>query len=97
MVKQKQQQSGDTSPVLRDDMFTYDVVKVKTMPCFHCNKTSVVTVPKDGYEQWKAGTYVQEAFPEMKSETRELLVSGTHPECWLIIFADDEGDDCDES
>jgi len=28
------------------------------------------------------GEFVQNVFPEMSPEDRELLISGTHPACW---------------
>ena len=33
---------------------------------------------------------IQHAFPEMPMETRELLISGTHPECWDSLYKDED-------
>jgi hypothetical protein len=45
-------------------------------------------VDGDRYREWQRGTYVQRAFPEMPDDRRELLVSGTHPECWALLGDD---------
>lgn len=61
-------------------------VDVLCPPCCVCGEQAVVTVTKDGLEAWRGGAYVQRAFPEMKPDQRELLVSGTHPKCWDELF-----------
>lgn len=66
---------------------------IRTEICQVCGQAAVVAVSDEGYEKWKAGAFVQEAFPELSSGARELLISGTHPECWDSLFADDEEDD----
>jgi hypothetical protein len=50
--------------------------------CGYCDKSSVVLVPTDRFKS------VQHAFPELSEVVRELLMSGTHPECWEAMFAD---------
>lgn len=66
---------------------------IRTETCQVCGQASVVAVSDEGYEKWKAGAFVQDAFPELAAGARELLISGTHPECWDVLFADDEEDD----
>ena len=61
-----------------------------TKPCIHCNKTSSLTVDADGYRQWVSGALIQDAFPDMDADNRELLISGTHPACWDTMFGDDQ-------
>lgn len=63
-------------------------VKVQTPRCSECHRTSVVELPLLGYEAWAAGAFVQDAFPGMPREEREMLITGTHPACWDAIFAD---------
>ena len=59
-----------------------------TPACGCCGKSSVVLVPTDRLLRWRAGQHVQHAFPELSEVVRELLMSGTHPECWDAMFAD---------
>lgn len=44
------------------------------------------------YPQHKAyvekTAYVQDIFPHIPKEEREMLISGTHPECWNEMFGD---------
>ena len=64
------------------------IIEVRTPRCCVCNKSSVIEVDGDRYREWQRGTYVQRAFPEMPDDRRELLVSGTHPECWALLGDD---------
>jgi len=59
-----------------------------TPVCGRCDKSSVVLVPTDRFKSWQSGQHVQNAFPELSEVVRELLMSGTHPECWEAMFAD---------
>ena len=43
-------------------------------------------VNREGFEKYRDGALVQNAFPEMSREDRELLISGTTPEEWEDIF-----------
>jgi hypothetical protein len=63
--------------------------------CTLCTKDSFVeNVPAKRLELWQAGEYPQRAFPNMSAADREILLSGTHDECWQKAFPpDDEGDE----
>lgn len=63
-----------------------EMVEVKTKPCSLCGKESIVEVPKAGFDAYKAGAHVQNAFPHLHANVREMLISGTHPECWDKMF-----------
>lgn len=45
------------------------------------------------FKAWQAGAFVQDAFPDMSASEREVLVSGTHAECWNQMFPPDEDDE----
>lgn len=72
-----------------------------TKRCFHCGKDSEITITTAQYEAWVVNDgYIQDIFPEMTNEDREVLISGTHPKCWEEMFPiieDDEFDDIDYS
>lgn len=64
--------------------------------CPLCGNTSYLTVPTDGYTAWKLhGVLVQDAFPQLSAEDRELLISGICPTCWDNLFSckDEENED----
>jgi hypothetical protein len=63
---------------------------ITTNPCINCEKHSEVTVDFEAWAKWSAGALIQDAFPHFSPEERELLKSGTHPECWDALFGDDE-------
>lgn len=71
-----------------------DTIDIRTLPCSECKKVSTLTVSKAGYEAWKGGALIQNALSDLTPDERELLVTGTHPQCWgelLSILDDAEG------
>lgn len=62
-------------------------IKVETTPCIACQKRSEMVVSEAGWAAFMKGALVQQAFPEMSADQRELLISGTHPKCWDEMFA----------
>jgi len=59
-----------------------------------CGKRSHIVVDDFCYRQWRGGELIQNAFPSMTADEREVLVSGTHGECFYALFGDDtETDD----
>lgn len=67
------------------------LLAVTCRPCGVCGTAATVHVDPDAHARWLAGALVQDAFPGMDANTRELLVSGTHAACWDAMF-----DGCDE-
>lgn len=65
-----------------------DTVLIKTLSCFCCGKASTLPVDIKSYLKWKDGASIQMAFPSMSPGERELLITGTHPECWDRMFKD---------
>lgn len=74
------------------------VVRVMTPPCPECHKTSMVLLSKVQYEMYSnpKGPHIQDIFPGWSPDRRELLISGTHKECWDKIFTDRDEDPEDE-
>lgn len=59
--------------------------------CPHCK--IFVRVTLDGSEYWAyfmQGALVQDAFPNLTPEQRELLITGTHPECWDAMMGPEQ-------
>jgi len=65
-------------------------VKIHTRPCIRCKQRSVIVVEDREYERWRAGAFVQDAFPNLSLTSRELIVSGTHEACWRTLFGEEE-------
>lgn len=58
-----------------------------SVPCVQCGAVHKLRVHLDDYESWKNGEkLVQEAFPYLSADKRELLISGICPECWDRMF-----------
>ena len=66
---------------------------VRYMPkqCMLCSTPpTLMVLDTEGYTKWRAGTFIQVAFPTMSADLREVLISGTHGKCWNDAFADEE-------
>jgi len=50
--------------------------------CPFCHEHHRVSVMKEEYDKWKSGELIQRAFPTMRPETRELLITGICSSCW---------------
>ena len=58
--------------------------------CPRCKKLTVLELPKEGVLNWEKGMYVQDAFPELSSSDREILISGFCASCWDEMFLDSD-------
>jgi hypothetical protein len=61
--------------------------------CTCCGEGYMFGVSLSGVYQFWAGSFVQDAFPEMPKQHREMLISGTCPECWDDMFKDCDNDE----
>ena len=58
--------------------------------CNTCNGRNVVDIEHiDDYYRWKRGAMIQDAFPYLTPEDRELLVSATCNDCWKAMFGEE--------
>lgn len=65
--------------------------------CRWCAYESVIYMTEIQYEKWyNQDSYVQDIFPHVSKEEREILISGTHPICWNEMFVDIEEEDEDD-
>lgn len=55
--------------------------------CPYCLTPAFVEVDAKAYNRWQVGTLIQEAFPDMSIDDREMLQTGYHPDCWDKEFA----------
>ncbi len=61
-----------------------------TIECFMCKEHIDVTVPTSGLAKREQGAHVQDCFPDLPAEERELFISKTCPRCWEEIFGAEE-------
>lgn len=58
--------------------------------CYHCKETNIITVDAPALANWKSGMFVQDAFPDLTVDERELIMTGIHPTCWAEMFPEEE-------
>lgn len=61
--------------------------------CPFCGCINEVAVNEDDYWDWQDGALVQDAFPYLSADEREMLISGICPDCWERTFGDDEDEE----
>lgn len=74
-------------------------VNVKCRPCPDCGKAGRVEVEEEDFYAWQNHVLIQEAFPYLNADQREMLMTGYCGPCWAELWEDiDEfGGDYDES
>lgn len=61
--------------------------------CPFCGRANEVEVNEADYLDWQDGVLVQDAFPYLSADEREMLVSGICPTCWESTFGGAEDED----
>lgn len=54
--------------------------------------TMDVPCTEEQVRKWLAGSYIQDAMPNVPAELREFLMTGITPEEWAGLFGDGDGD-----
>lgn len=64
--------------------------------CALCGRIHHTDVDAAALVRWRGGDFIQDAFPHLSEDAREILLTGTCGPCWDAAFAepDDEDDDC---
>ena len=66
-------------------------MKILNCTCAYCSKNYSMPVFKKDLEKYKEGVCnIQECFPYISPEYRELLISGICPECWNNLYNEEE-------
>ena len=58
--------------------------------CPICGKVNTLELDSEKYNQWKMGAHVQDVFPDLTPDERELIITGTCSKCWDKMFGEDE-------
>jgi hypothetical protein len=51
---------------------------------------NTVNVKQADYDRWMAGAHVQDAFPYLDIDQREILITGHDAESWDKLFGSDD-------
>ena len=63
---------------------------LSVISCKMCKKEYDIQLPLAGYFAWTFGAAVQDAFPDMPKEQRELLISQTCESCFKKLGGCDD-------
>lgn len=58
--------------------------------CPFCGHADAVFVNEDDYWDWQDGVLVQDAFPYLSANEREMLISGCCSQCWDKMFPSEQ-------
>lgn len=58
--------------------------------CPFCGEYHEVMVSEADYAAWQGGELVQNAFPYLSADEREILISGVCPKCWAETFGGED-------
>lgn len=58
--------------------------------CLVCKKTKHLMVYIEDYGRWQRGDLIQEAFPYLSVDDREILISSTCGPCFDSMFSEEE-------
>ena len=68
-----------------------------TKTCSWCCGFSAISMTYRQHEAYvKRDSYIQDIFPHISHSLREVLITGTHPECWIEMFAELDEDEEEE-
>lgn len=59
---------------------------ITTKACMACGKTSTLELDAQEAAALNAGAMVQDALPTRSADERELVITGTHGDCWDKMF-----------
>lgn len=71
-------------------------MKYVTKQCFVCKSQGTVELPDTNEAQQALDDWldrkilIQQGFPDLSAEVREQMISGTHPDCWVELFGEDD-------
>lgn len=65
-------------------------VLIEAPTCFVCGTAAIIAVTDEEAAALASGAYMQDALPARSAAEREVLISGTHPECWDSLFPAEE-------
>jgi hypothetical protein len=64
--------------------------KICEIECPQCKKVSVIRVNSLDYKDRERGKLIQEAFPYLRADQREMFITGICGKCWSKMFPEEE-------
>jgi len=58
-----------------------------TARCPQCKTLNTMVVDRKAFEMWQSGVFIQDAFPNLTTDEREIMQTGTCGQCWEKMFA----------
>lgn len=68
----------------------FSASKVIFKKCEFCSEEYFILLNNTDFADWTNGKYAQDVWPHLNAGEREMIISGTHPECWDKMFKDAE-------
>jgi len=72
-----------------DDLNFKDVEYYRNT-CYYCHEENIIIVDVNDLTFWQSGEFIQDAFPYLNADQRELVKTGIHSECWDKMFGKDD-------
>ena len=57
--------------------------------CYYCGEQNIILINIHDLTFWQSGEFIQDAFPYLNKDQRELVKTGIHPECWNKMFGNE--------
>jgi hypothetical protein len=54
--------------------------------CIHCGEANQITLDAVALANWRNRELIQNVFPNLNYQQREIIQTGIHPECWEEMF-----------
>ncbi len=63
-------------------------INIKGKPCPACSKVGRFGVEEADFYAWQKGELIQNAFPYLNGDQREMLMTGYDAQCWAKLWED---------
>lgn len=72
------------------------MIELRSPHCAGCGTSAVFVVTEEQFQRLENGEHIQFVLPHFSDDDREMLISGTCPNCWDEMFPELEDDWDDE-
>lgn len=63
-------------------------IEYTCQPCNVCGLSENLLLDEEKLIRWHYGEMIQDVFPELTADERELIVTGIHADCWDLLFGE---------
>lgn len=67
--------------------------EIVDLVCTHCQTVVPVSIDLEAFQAWKNGLLIQDAFPLLTADEREMIKTRTCGDCWDKMFPEEEFDE----